>query len=113
MIVTDDAHVYEEVPPERLTAAAMKRRALRRGQCYARFRMARDAGRGWRRLLFFGEAAAATAVGHLLSVGLRPFNHAASFRWRMRAWWNSGKLRRGLGLTVIEMDSSPGPGSRK
>jgi succinoglycan biosynthesis protein ExoM len=98
LVVTDDALVYEDAPPERLTISHFRHRALRKGQLYARFSASRPEAGPLSRAAFYAGATAKTAVG-LTAAGLAlPLDRAAALRMAMRGWMNLGKLRELVGL---------------
>lgn len=91
MVVTDDATVYEHVPPHRLELDYIRARALRSGRSWAGIRL--DAGASAAaRAVFALDAAAKMAVAFALAAFLRPFDPARSLRFSIKAWMNRGKL---------------------
>lgn len=103
IVVTDDASVFEQAPPERLQPGYLKLRALRRGQSYARFRNRRAGSRPLVKALFYSGAAVKAAVGLGAAAVLWPLDRAISLRLSQRGWMNAGKLREVLGLPLPEM----------
>ncbi len=91
----DEAAVDEPVPPSRLKAGWLLRRALRGGQDYAqhfhRGRLEGPPGFG-RKLAFHLRAAAQMAAAALLALMTLPLGLHHSLRWLMRACANFGKL---------------------
>jgi succinoglycan biosynthesis protein ExoM len=98
MVVTDDAIVHEEAPPARVNLAYFRARALRTGQMYARFVVAKQIEGRWQKLAFFGGALGKTAVAFLLGAVIYPFDRARWLKLAMRGWMNAGKLRELLKL---------------
>ena len=101
MVVTDRARVAEIIPPDRVDAGYVLRRATRAGQTYAIAR-ARGAGR-LHGVAFCADALAKLVVAGTLAALLRPFDRARAFRLRMRMSANYGKL---LGATGAPLRSS-------
>jgi succinoglycan biosynthesis protein ExoM len=99
LVVTDDALVYEDAPPNRVTLRHFRLRALRKGQLYARFRTTTTDKRLLRRVAFYAGAAAKTVAGLGAACALVPFDRAGALRFAMRGWLNSGKLRELIGLS--------------
>lgn len=98
MIVTDDALVYEEAPPHRLTLSHFYRRAVRKGQIYARFRTETSERSLVQRALFYADASAKAALALGAALVLIPLDRAAALRLAMRGWMNLGKVRQAAGL---------------
>lgn len=103
MVVTDDAAVYERVPPERLDIGYVRRRAIRTGQSYARARLSEIGRRDVRRAAFYADALAKAAVAYTIGGVLRPLDRGRSLAFMRKAWSNTGKLRPLVGLDVPEM----------
>ena len=103
IVVTDDARIYEEVPPNRLQPAYIRRRALRAGQSYARFRLRDRRGLDPAGLVFHLDAAAKCAVGFAGAWLLRPVRRGGSLRLEQKAWMNLGKLRQLTGWELPAM----------
>lgn len=93
MLVTDDALVYEDAPPHRLTVRHFRERAVRKGQIYARFRTGQPETGALSRAGFYAGAAAKTAVALGAAGLLVPLDRARALRLAMRGWMNLGKLR--------------------
>lgn len=93
MVVTDDALVFEDAPPHRLTMRHFRERAVRKGQIYARFRAAQPEADALSRASFYAGAAAKTAVALGAAGLLVPLDRARALRLAMRGWMNLGKLR--------------------
>lgn len=103
IVVTDDARIYEEVPPGRLQPSYIRRRALRAGQSYARFRLRDGRGLDPSGLLFHLDAAAKCAVGFAGAWLLRPVRRGGALRLEQKAWMNLGKLRQITGRALPSM----------
>ncbi len=93
MVVTDDAQIWEEAPADRLRPAYLRRRSLRKGQSYARFRLRDIGGAHLGKALFFADALAKTAIAAAGAAAIRPFDRARSLQWALKGWMNAGKLR--------------------
>lgn len=98
MIVTDDALVFEDAPAHRLTVSHFYRRAVRKGQIYARFRVATSERGAARRAVFYAGAGAKAAAGLGAALALVTLDRAAALRMAMKGWMNLGKLREAAGL---------------
>ncbi|MEZ5775990.1 MAG: glycosyltransferase family 2 protein [Hyphomicrobiaceae bacterium] len=92
MVVTDDAMIYEDAPPERLKPTYLRMLALRKGQSYARHRLAAIASPGGR-AGFVAGALLKAAAGYAMTAALRPVDRARSLKMLMKARLNAGKLR--------------------
>jgi succinoglycan biosynthesis protein ExoM len=103
LIATDDALAFEEVPPNRLEPGYLRRRALRSGQSYARFRLRDRRGLDPAGLWFHADAAVKCVAGLCGALALRPFRRAGSLRLARRGWMNLGKLRQLTGHDLPSM----------
>ncbi len=106
IVVTDDARIEEETPPSRLDPAYLKRRALRSGQSYARFRLAGNAERPGT-LVFYAGAAAKALIGMTAGAVLQPIDRARALRFTLKGWLNLGKLRHMTGRALPELYAAP------
>jgi succinoglycan biosynthesis protein ExoM len=93
MVVTDDAHVFEDAPEHRLTLDHFRKRAVRKGQIYARFLLTRPGAGTLHRFSLGAGALAKMSAGLGGAALLAPFDRAAALRIAMRGWMNLGKLR--------------------
>jgi succinoglycan biosynthesis protein ExoM len=98
LVVTDDAHILEDAPPHRLTLRHFRLRAVRKGQLYARFRVATTERGVFGRTLFYAGAGAKTVAGLGAACALAPVSRASALKMAMRGWMNLGKLRELFGL---------------
>jgi succinoglycan biosynthesis protein ExoM len=103
LVATDDARAYEEVPPDRLKLAYIRRRALRSGQSYAQFRLRGQRGTSPSGLVFHLDAAAKCLVAFAGGGILRGIDRARSLRLEQRGWMNLGKLRQLTGRELPSM----------
>ncbi|MGF7159484.1 succinoglycan biosynthesis protein ExoM [Rhodoligotrophos appendicifer] len=103
MVATDDAHIFEEAPPARLDLGYMRRRSMRSGQSYARFRLGGGRRLDARQLAFYADAAAKMLLGGLGAALLRPLSRGRSLRWQQKTWLNIGKLRQITGRDLPSM----------
>ena len=98
LVVTDDAQAFEDAPPHRMTLQHFRLRAVRKGQLYARFRVA-NGDRGLvRRTAFYAGAGVKTVAGLGAACMLAPVDRARALRMAMRGWMNLGKVRELLRL---------------
>ena len=103
IVVTDDAHIFEEVPSNRLEPAYFRRRALRAGQSYARFRLRSRRGLDPRGLLFHLDASMKCVAGFAGAWALRPIRRGRALRLEQKGWMNLGKLRQITGWELPSM----------
>jgi succinoglycan biosynthesis protein ExoM len=103
IVVTDDARIHEDAPPERLSLRYIRLRALRSGQSYARFRLAGARGLDAAGLRFHGDAALKSLAGFAAALLVRPLSRARSLRLEQKAWLNLGKLRQLSGRALPTM----------
>lgn len=103
IVATDDARIEEDAPAERLDPSYLKRRALRSGQSFARFRLAGGRGLDGKGLVFYAGAAVKAATGLAAALLLRPVDRARSLRFALKGWLNLGKLRQLPGLDLPAM----------
>ena len=99
MVVTDRAKVHEFVPAERSEPGYVLKRAVRTGQLYALMHLN---GQGpVVRFVFALDAAAKWLAASLFSMVLRPLSRARSFRFRVKASMNVGKLRGAFNANLL------------
>lgn len=103
IVATDDARAFEEVPVARLEPAYIRRRAMRSGQSYARFRLGEQAGRPLSNAIFYLDAAAKSLAAFAMGMALRPVRRDRSFRLSQRGWMNLGKVRQLTGRDLPSM----------
>ncbi|HRO49086.1 MAG TPA: glycosyltransferase family 2 protein [Hyphomicrobium sp.] len=103
IVVTDDARIEEEAPAARLDRGYLRRRALRSGQSYARFRLGGAGRYRPRSLAFYALALGKAAVGFSFALALRPFDRGRSFALMQKGWLNVGKLRHFAALELPTM----------
>lgn len=100
LVVTDDAAIYEHVPPHRIEIGHIRARALRSGQSWARVRLGEDAGLA-KRAVFAADASLKMLAAWALSWLVRPVSRAASLKMAMKGWMNRGKLREVAGRPFV------------
>jgi succinoglycan biosynthesis protein ExoM len=96
MVVTDDAMVHEDAPPQRLTLSHFRERAIRKGQIYARFRTSQPGVGRLAATAFYLGAAGKTLVALTGAGALAVIDPARALRLAMRGWMNLGKLREAI-----------------
>lgn len=92
LVVTDDAAVYEHVPPNRIEIGHIRTRALRSGQSWARVALGPEPGLA-KRALFAPDALVKMLAAYALAGLAWPVSRAVSLRMAIKAWMNRGKLR--------------------
>ena len=103
MVVTDDAHIFEEAPADRLCRYYLRRRSLRKGQSFARYKLQDIGASAVARAIFYGDAALKALLAGAGSVLVWPFDRASSLRLALLGWMNAGKLREMTGLPPPRM----------
>jgi len=98
LIATDNAIVFEHVPPTRLKVNFMRERFMRGGQGHARITL--RGSPGWRRITYYVVSLIKVFVWYFICVALRLFRRDLSFRAWINAWLNIGKLREAIGLPI-------------
>ena len=103
IVVTDDARIDEDAPAARLHPTYLRRRALRSGQSYARFRLGAVSRYSPRSVAFHVAAFGKSIAGFLLALALRPFDRGRSLAFMQKGWLNAGKLRHIAALDLPKM----------
>lgn len=101
LVVTNEAIVFEKVPPARANPGYIMTRATRGGQTYGKITL-RDRALP-ARVLFAIDALAKLALAGISATALRPFDRTRSFQLRIKMAVNRGKL---LALTDAPLKSS-------
>ncbi|HKD23688.1 MAG TPA: glycosyltransferase family 2 protein [Rhizomicrobium sp.] len=91
IVVENSAVVRERIPPERLSASYLRRRAVRSGQSYGLIRLRTLSPMG--RAGFFAAVLVKIAAFALAATALVVLARAASLKLAIRTWLNFGKLR--------------------